>query len=116
MRINDETNKLAEKLNMTLVDKNGQLAFEILNGQEESKKVFELQSMILMKLNLDAKEEFNVEEWDQVVVTVPAYFFEPAKAATKEAASLARLGSNIVLKTEPEGKNYWKQCLFLFYD
>jgi molecular chaperone DnaK len=75
------------KVGYKIVDKNGAAAVEIAD------KVYtpqEISAKILTKLKDDAKE-FLGDEVTQAVITVPAYFNDAQRKATKEAGQIAGL-------------------------
>ncbi len=85
---NEEKAKEAEKrLPYKIVDRNGACAIEI------SGKIYtpqEISAKILMKLKEDA-ESYLGEGVSEAVITVPAYFNDSQRKATKEAGTIAGL-------------------------
>ncbi|WRF78188.1 molecular chaperone DnaK [Helicobacter pylori] len=88
LMFNEDKAKEAEKrLPYKIVDRNGACAIEI------SGKVYtpqEISAKILMKLKEDA-ESYLGESVTEVVITVPAYFNDSQRKATKEAGTIAGL-------------------------
>ncbi|GAA8254548.1 molecular chaperone DnaK [Helicobacter pylori] len=88
LMFNEDKAKEAEKrLPYKIVDRNGACAIEI------SGKVYtpqEISAKILMKLKEDA-ESYLGESITEAVITVPAYFNDSQRKATKEAGTIAGL-------------------------
>ncbi len=88
LMFNEEKAKEAEKrLPYKIVDRNGACAIEI------SGKIYtpqEISAKILMKLKEDA-ESYLGESVSEAVITVPAYFNDSQRKATKEAGTIAGL-------------------------
>ncbi len=88
LMFNEDKAKEAEKrLPYKIVDRNGACAVEI------SGKVYtpqEISAKILMKLKEDA-ESYLGESVSEAVITVPAYFNDSQRKATKEAGTIAGL-------------------------
>ncbi|MFA7934331.1 molecular chaperone DnaK [Helicobacter pylori] len=88
LMFNEDKAKEAEKrLPYRIVDRNGACAIEI------SGKVYtpqEISAKILMKLKEDA-ESYLGESVTEAVITVPAYFNDSQRKATKEAGTIAGL-------------------------
>lgn len=88
LMFNEDKAKEAEKrLPYKIVDRNGACAIEI------SGKVYtpqEISAKILMKLKEDA-ESYLGESVSEAVITVPAYFNDSQRKATKEAGTIAGL-------------------------
>ncbi|MFP6028902.1 molecular chaperone DnaK [Helicobacter pylori] len=88
LMFNEDKAKEAEKrLPYKIVDRNGACAIEI------SGKVYtpqEISAKILMKLKEDAESYFG-ESVTEAVITVPAYFNDSQRKATKEAGTIAGL-------------------------
>ncbi|WP_101021061.1 molecular chaperone DnaK [Helicobacter pylori] len=88
LMFNEDKAKEAEKrLPYKIVDRNGACAIEILG------KVYtpqEISAKILMKLKEDA-ESYLGESVTEAVITVPAYFNDSQRKATKEAGTIAGL-------------------------
>jgi len=85
---NEETTKEAKKrLPYEIVDRNGACAIDI-EGKVYTPQ--EISAKVLMKLKEDA-EAFLGEEVTDAVITVPAYFNDSQRKATKEAGVIAGL-------------------------
>ena len=88
LMFNEEKAQEAKKrLPYKVVDRNGACAIEIAG------KVYtpqEISAKILMKLKADA-ESYLGEEVTEAVITVPAYFNDAQRKATKEAGTIAGL-------------------------
>ena len=85
---NEETTKEAKKrLPYEIVDRNGACAIDI-EGKVYTPQ--EISAKVLMKLKEDA-EAFLGEEVTDAVITVPAYFNDSQRKATKEAGTIAGL-------------------------
>ncbi|MFP3895368.1 MAG: molecular chaperone DnaK [Anaerolineales bacterium] len=82
-----EVQKARELLPYEIVEKNGD-AWVVMNGEEYSPP--EISAMILSKLKKDA-ESYLGEEVTQAVITVPAYFNDSQRQATKDAGRIAGL-------------------------
>ncbi|TPH93962.1 molecular chaperone DnaK [Helicobacter pylori] len=83
----DKTKEAEKRLPYKIVDRNGACAIEI------SGKVYtpqEISAKILMKLKEDA-ESYLGESVTEAVITVPAYFNDSQRKATKEAGTIAGL-------------------------
>lgn len=71
--------------------KNGDVAIEVtVNGKTERYAPEQISSMVLAKLKADA-EKFLGEPVTQAVITVPAYFNDAQRQATKDAGKIAGL-------------------------
>ncbi|MEA3407827.1 MAG: molecular chaperone DnaK [Chloroflexota bacterium] len=87
-RYNDpEVQKARKVLPYKIVEKNGD-AWVVMNGKEYSPP--EISAMILSKLKADA-ESYLGEDVNQAVITVPAYFNDSQRQATKDAGRIAGL-------------------------
>ncbi|WP_295701683.1 molecular chaperone DnaK [uncultured Helicobacter sp.] len=88
LMFNEDKAKEAEKrLPYNIVDRNGACAVEIAD------KIYtpqEISAKILMKLKEDAQSYLG-EEVTEAVITVPAYFNDSQRKATKEAGTIAGL-------------------------
>ncbi len=88
LMFNEDKAKEAEKrLPYNIVDRNGACAVEIAD------KIYtpqEISAKILMKLKEDAKSYLG-EDVTEAVITVPAYFNDSQRKATKEAGTIAGL-------------------------
>lgn len=83
----DKAQEAKKRLPYKVVDRNGACAIEIAG------KVYtpqEISAKILMKLQADA-ESYLGEEVTEAVITVPAYFNDAQRKATKEAGTIAGL-------------------------
>ncbi|PAF46852.1 molecular chaperone DnaK [Helicobacter sp. 12S02634-8] len=83
----DKAKEAQKRLPYKIVDRNGACAIEIAD------KVYtpqEISAKILMKLKEDA-EAYLGEEVSEAVITVPAYFNDSQRKATKEAGTIAGL-------------------------
>lgn len=83
----DKAQEAKKRLPYKVVDRNGACAIEIAG------KVYtpqEISAKILMKLKADA-EAYLGEEVSEAVITVPAYFNDAQRKATKEAGTIAGL-------------------------
>ena len=83
----DKAQEAKKRLPYKVVDRNGACAIEIAG------KVYtpqEISAKILMKLKVDA-ESYLGEEITEAVITVPAYFNDAQRKATKEAGTIAGL-------------------------
>lgn len=83
----DKAQEVKKRLPYKVVDRNGACAIEIAG------KVYtpqEISAKILMKLKADA-ESYLGEEVTEAVITVPAYFNDAQRKATKEAGTIAGL-------------------------
>ena len=70
---------------------NGDAAIEVeVDGEKKVYSPQEIASMLLAKLKADAEMRLG-ETITQAVITVPAYFNEPQKKATKDAGKIAGL-------------------------
>jgi len=85
----DKAKEAKERLPYDVVDKNGACAINI-EGKVYTPQ--EISAKILRKLKEDA-EAFIGEEIKEVVITVPAYFNDSQRKATKEAGTIA--GMNV---------------------
>jgi len=83
----DKAKEAKERLPYNIVDKNGACAIEI-EGKVYTPQ--EISAKILMKLKEDA-EAYLGQEVKDVVITVPAYFNDAQRKATKEAGTIAGL-------------------------
>ncbi|MGP1450567.1 MAG: molecular chaperone DnaK [Wolinella sp.] len=87
MMSEDKAKEAQKRLPYKVVDRNGACAIEIAD------KVYtpqEISAKILMKLKEDA-EAYLGEEVSEAVITVPAYFNDAQRKATKEAGTIAGL-------------------------
>jgi len=87
MMSEDKAKEAQKRLPYKVVDRNGACAVEIAD------KVYtpqEISAKILMKLKEDA-EAYLGEEVSEAVITVPAYFNDAQRKATKEAGTIAGL-------------------------
>ena len=88
LMFNEDKAKEAEKrLPYKIIDRNGACAVEIAD------KVYtpqEISAKILMKIKEDA-ESYMLESVTEAVITVPAYFNDAQRKATKEAGTIAGL-------------------------
>ncbi|MFO7916797.1 MAG: molecular chaperone DnaK [Anaerolineae bacterium] len=82
-----EVERARELLPYEIVEKDGD-AWVVMNGEEYSPP--EISAMILSKLKKDA-ESYLGEEVNQAVITVPAYFDDSQRQATKDAGRIAGL-------------------------
>ncbi|MCI5969023.1 molecular chaperone DnaK [Helicobacter sp.] len=83
----DKAQEAKKRLPYKVVDRNGACAIEIAG------KIYtpqEISAKILMKLKADA-ESYLGEEVTEAVITVPAYFNDAQRKATKEAGTIAGL-------------------------
>ena len=86
--VKDEMGNLPYKL---VEGKNGAAAIEVeVEGKAETMMPEQISSMILAKLKADA-EAYLGEPVTQAVITVPAYFNDDQRTATKDAGSIAGL-------------------------
>jgi molecular chaperone HscA len=76
-----------EKLPYSFIDKPGMVALQTVQGE---KSPVEISAEILATLRYRAEDSFNDDLYG-VVITVPAYFDEAQRQATKDAAQLAGL-------------------------
>ena len=83
----DKAGEAKKRLPYTVVDRNGACAIEI-DGKVYTPQ--EISAKVLMKLKEDA-ESFLGEEVTDAVITVPAYFNDSQRKATKEAGTIAGL-------------------------
>jgi molecular chaperone DnaK len=83
----DKAKEAKERLPYNVVDKNGACAIDI-EGKVYTPQ--EVSAKILMKLKEDA-EAYLGQEVKDVVITVPAYFNDAQRKATKEAGTIAGL-------------------------
>jgi molecular chaperone DnaK len=83
----DKANEAKKRLPYAVVDRNGACAIEI-DGKVYTPQ--EISAKVLMKLKEDA-EAFLGEEVTDAVITVPAYFNDSQRKATKEAGTIAGL-------------------------
>jgi len=83
----EKAQEAKERLPYDIVDKNGACAIEI-DGKVYTPQ--EISAKILMKLKEDA-EAYLGEEVKDAVITVPAYFNDAQRKATKEAGTIAGL-------------------------
>ncbi len=83
----DKAKEAKERLPYHIVDRNGACAIEV-DGKTYTPQ--EISAKILMKLKDDA-ESYLGEEVKDVVITVPAYFNDAQRKATKEAGAIAGL-------------------------
>lgn len=87
MMSEDKAQEAQKRLPYTIIDRNGACAVEI------NDKVYtpqEISAKILMKLKEDA-EAYLGESVSEAVITVPAYFNDAQRKATKEAGTIAGL-------------------------
>ena len=83
----DKAGEAKKRLPYAVVDRNGACAIEI-DGKVYTPQ--EISAKVLMKLKEDA-ESFLGEEVTDAVITVPAYFNDSQRKATKEAGTIAGL-------------------------
>ena len=83
----EKANEAKKRLPYTVVDRNGACAIEI-DGKVYTPQ--EISAKVLMKLKEDA-ESFLGEQVTDAVITVPAYFNDSQRKATKEAGTIAGL-------------------------
>jgi len=83
----DKANEAKKRLPYAVVDRNGACAIEI-DGKVYTPQ--EISAKVLMKLKEDA-EAYLGEEVTDAVITVPAYFNDSQRKATKEAGTIAGL-------------------------
>ena len=83
----DKAGEAKRRLPYAVVDRNGACAIEI-DGKVYTPQ--EISAKVLMKLKEDA-ESFLGEEVTDAVITVPAYFNDSQRKATKEAGTIAGL-------------------------
>ncbi|MBV5277786.1 MAG: molecular chaperone DnaK [Campylobacteraceae bacterium] len=83
----EKTVEAKKRLPYTIVDRNGACAIEI-DGKVYTPQ--EISAKVLMKLKEDA-EAYLGEEVTDAVITVPAYFNDSQRKATKEAGTIAGL-------------------------
>lgn len=83
----DKAKEAQKRLPYKIVDRNGACAIEI-NGKVYTPQ--EISAKILMKLKEDA-EAYLGESITEAVITVPAYFNDSQRKATKEAGTIAGL-------------------------
>ncbi len=83
----DKAKEAKERLPYHIVDKNGACAIEV-DGKVYTPQ--EISAKILMKLKEDA-EAYLGDQVNDVVITVPAYFNDAQRKATKEAGTIAGL-------------------------
>ena len=83
----DKAQEAKKRLPYKIVDRNGACAVEV-DGKVYTPQ--EISAKILMKLKEDA-EAFLGEEITEAVITVPAYFNDAQRKATKEAGAIAGL-------------------------
>ena len=89
--IKDEISTLPYKV---VEGKNGAAVIECeIDGKAETFMPEQISSMILGKLKADAESYFG-EPVTQAVITVPAYFNDDQRRATKDAGSIAGIGSH----------------------
>ena len=86
--VKDEEQRVPYK---TVRASNGDVAVEItVNGEKKSYSPPEISAMILAKLKADAEAKLG-EKITQAVITVPAYFNDSQRNATKDAGKIAGL-------------------------
>ncbi len=83
----DKAQEARKRLPYHIVDRNGACAIEV-GGKTYTPQ--EISAKVLMKLKQDA-ESFLGEEVSEAVITVPAYFNDAQRKATKEAGTIAGL-------------------------
>ena len=83
-----EVEKIQKKVGYKIVEGKGGLACVEVNGKVYTPQ--EVSARILMKLKKDA-EEYLGEKIEEAVITVPAYFDDSQRQATKEAGKIAGL-------------------------
>lgn len=83
----DKAQEAKKRLPYKVVDRNGACAIEIAGNIYTPQ---EISAKILMKLKADA-ESYLGEEVTEAVITVPAYFNDAQRKATKEAGTIAGL-------------------------
>jgi molecular chaperone HscA len=108
----------AEKLPYRLIDQPGMVA---LATREGAKTPVEVSAEILATLRQRAEDTFDTDELFGAVITVPAYFDDAQRQATKDAAQLA--GLNVLrLISEPTaaavayGLDNGSEGLYAVYD
>lgn len=87
-RFEDEEVQHAMKVLPYKVVKAGEGVKVVINGKEHTPQ--EVSAMILQKLKADAEEKLG-EKIEEAVITVPAYFDDAQRKATKEAGEIAGL-------------------------
>ena len=65
--------------------------YKVINSSGKSFRPEEISGMILKKLKADAEAHFGGEKIAGAVITVPAYFADPQRQATRDAAEAAGL-------------------------
>jgi molecular chaperone HscA len=107
-----------ERLPYDFVDQPGMLAFATREGD---KTPVEVAAEILASLRQRAEDSFDTDELHGAVITVPAYFDDAQRQATKDAAQLA--GLNVLrLISEPTaaavayGLDHGSEGLYAVYD
>ena len=86
--VKDEEQRVPYK---TVRASNGDVAVEVvINGEKKSYSPPEISAMILAKLKADAESKLG-EKITQAVITVPAYFNDSQRNATKDAGKIAGL-------------------------
>jgi len=86
--VKDEAKRMPYKV---VAGSNGDAAIEVeVDGEKKVYSPQEIASMLLAKLKADAEMRLG-ETITQAVITVPAYFNEPQKKATKDAGKIAGL-------------------------
>jgi molecular chaperone DnaK len=86
--VQDETKRLPYKV---VAAKNGDAAVEVeVKGEKKTFSPEEVSSFILAKLKADAEAKLG-EKITQAVITVPAYFNDSQRQATKDAGKIAGL-------------------------
>jgi molecular chaperone HscA len=108
----------ADKLPYRFVDRPGMVAIDTLDGVRTP---VEVSAEILAALRQRAEDSFDAEELFGAVITVPAYFDDAQRQATKDAAKLA--GLNVLrLINEPTaaavayGLDHGAEGLYAVYD
>ena len=107
-----------EKLPYRFVDKPGMVAIETRDG---IKSPVEVSAEILASLRQRAEDSFDTDELHGAVITVPAYFDDAQRQATKDAARLAGL-EVLRLINEPTaaaiayGLEHGSEGLYAVYD
>ncbi len=84
----EEVNK--ESASMPFVVKSGKEGRAVIEVEEQEMLPQEISAKVLQKLKLDA-EAFLGQKVDKAVITVPAYFDDSQRQATKEAGQIAGL-------------------------